>query len=115
MNEYTETGADSLNLTVEGAGFHQLEQGLGLKLAYPFLFKKAGTFIPSVKGAWRYDYFGDTFETVASFAGGGPSFRTYGAEPAQNSFLIGGELAFFNDGNMTLTGNVDWELRDEFS
>lgn len=114
MNKYKEDGAGALNLTVNGEGFHQLEQGLGTKLAYPIFAKKVGTFIPSVKAAWLYDYIGDQFETTASFAGGGPSFETNGAKPAKNGMLFGAELAFLNKGNVTATGNWDIELKDQF-
>jgi fibronectin-binding autotransporter adhesin len=114
MNKYKEKGADSLNLTVQGEGFHQLEQGLGTKLAYPIVSKKMGTFIPSAKAAWLYDYIGDRFQTTASFAGGGPSFDTIGAKPAKSGMLFGAELAFLNKGNVTLTGNWDIELKDQF-
>ncbi|MBI4711654.1 MAG: autotransporter outer membrane beta-barrel domain-containing protein, partial [Candidatus Omnitrophica bacterium] len=114
MNKYKERGANALNLTVDGEGFHQLEQALGTKLAYPMVAEKMGTFIPSVKAAWLYDYIGDRFETTASFAGGGPSFNTRGAKPAKNGMLFGAELAFLNKGNMTLTGNWDMELKDQF-
>jgi autotransporter-associated beta strand protein len=115
MNKYKEKGADALNLTVEGEGFQQLEQSLGTKLAYPMVSKKMGTFIPSVKAAWLYDYIGDRFQTTATFAGGGPSFDTIGAKPAKNGMLFGGELAFLNKGNVTVTGNWDLELRDQFA
>jgi outer membrane autotransporter protein len=114
MNKYKEKGANALNLSVSGEGFHQLEQSLGMKLAYPIVNKKVGTFIPSAKAAWLYDYMGDRFETTASFAGGGPSFNTQGAKPAKNGMLFGAELAFLNKGNMTLTGNWDIELKDQF-
>ena len=114
MNKYKEDGANALNLTVNGEGFHQLEQGLGTKLAYPIATKKVGTFIPSVKGAWLYDYIGDRFETTASFSGGGPSFNTQGAKPAKNGMLFGAELAFLNKGNMTVTGNWDIELKNQY-
>ncbi|MFA5390368.1 MAG: autotransporter-associated beta strand repeat-containing protein [Candidatus Omnitrophota bacterium] len=114
MNKYKEKGADALNLTVQGEGFNRLEQGLGMKLAYPITIKKAGTFIPSVKGTWLYDYIGDQFETTASFAGGGASFNTQGAKPAKNGMLFGVELAFLNKGNMTVTGNWDVEAKDRF-
>ncbi len=114
MNKYKEKGADSLNLTVNGEGFHQLEQGLGTKLAYPLVAKKVGTFIPSAKAAWLYDYIGDRFETTASFAGGGSSFNTQGAKPAKSGMLFGAELAFLNKGNMTMTGNWDIELKDQY-
>jgi len=114
MNKYKEDGAGALNLTVDGEGFHELLQALGTKLAYPIVCKKAGTFIPSVKAAWLYDYIGDQFETTAKFAGGGPSFNSQGAKPAKNGFLLGAELAFLNKGNMTLTGNWDWEIKNQY-
>jgi autotransporter-associated beta strand protein len=114
MNSYKEKGANSLDLSVQGEGFNQLEQGLGTKLAYPVVARNMGTFIPSVKGAWLYDYIGDRFETNASFAGGGSSFQTRGARPAKSWMLFGAELAFLNKGNMTVTGNWDIELKDQF-
>jgi len=114
MNKYKEEGANALNLNVDGEGFHQLEQGLGAKFAYPIVAKNTGTFIPSIKGAWLYDYLGDRFETTSSFAGGGPSFNTRGAKPAKSGLLLGAELAFLNKGNLTLTGNWDMEFKDEF-
>ena len=114
MNKYKENGANALNLSVDGHGFNQLEQRLGTKLAYPIVAKKVGTFIPSAKAAWLYDYMADTFETTASFAGGGASFNTVGAKPARNGMLFGAELAFLNKGNVTLTGNWDIELKDQY-
>jgi len=114
MNTYKEKGADALNLSVQGKGFNQLEQGLGTKLSYPIVAKKVGTFIPSAKAAWLYDYIADRFETDASFAGGGSSFTTNGAKPAKNGMLFGAELAFLNKGNMTVTGNWDIELKDQY-
>ena len=114
MNHYKEKGANALDLSVQGDGFHQLEQALGTKLAYPIVAKKVGTFIPSAKAAWLYDYIGDRFETNASFAGGGGAFTTQGAKPAKNGMLFGTELAFLNKGNVTVTGNWDIELKDQF-
>jgi len=115
MNKYKETGANALNLSVDGEGYHELLQSLGTKFAYPIVSEKMGTFIPAVKAAWLYDYIGDKFESTASFAGGGTSFTTNGAKPAQNSLLIGGELAYLNKDNMTLTANYDLELKDQFA
>jgi outer membrane autotransporter protein len=114
MNKYSEVGASALSLRVQGKGFHKLEQGLGTKIAYPIESEKAGTFVPSVKAAWVYDYIGDRFESRANFTGGGPSFQSKGAKPAQHGVLVGGEMAFLNKGNMTLTGNYDMELKEDY-
>lgn len=116
FNQYKEHGAGALNLDVEGEGYNELSQALGARFAYPFIMKKRSwTLIPAVKCAWFYDYIGDRFETTASFAGGGPAFSTQGAKPARNGLLLGAEIAFLNKGNMTLTGNYDLELRDEYA
>ena len=115
MNDYKEKGAGALNLNVDGDGFHELLQTLGTKFGYPIVSKKLGTFIPSVKAAWTFDYIGDRFETTSSFSGGGPAFNTRGAKPARNGLLMGAELAFLTHGNWTMTGNWDWELKDEYS
>ena len=114
MNRYTETGADSLNLNVNGQGYNTLEQGLGLKFGYPIYKENWGTFVPSIKGAWLYDYISDMFQSTSSFVGGGPSFNSSGAHPSKNGFLTGLQLAFMNIGNMTLTANYDFTLRDQF-
>lgn len=115
MNSYSEKGAGALNLTVDGEGYHALDQALGMRFAYPMVCNKTGiTFIPAVKAAWLYDYIGDRVETKSTFAGGGSSFTTKGAEPAQSGFLVGAELALVNVGNLTLTANWDMELRDEY-
>jgi autotransporter-associated beta strand protein len=114
MNSYKEKGADSINLSVDGQGYNQLLQTLGTKIAYPIQSKKLGEFIPAARAAWVYDYIGDQFQTTASFAGGGSSFTTQGAKPAKSGLLLGGELAFLNKGNVTMTANYDLELKDQF-
>ena len=115
MNEYKEKGAGAVSLNVDGKGFHQLQQGLGLKFGYPIMTKNRQVFIPSLRGSWLYDYVSSRFESSATFQGGGPAFETSGADPAKSAFVIGAELAFLNKGNLTLTGNFDWELRDAYS
>ena len=115
MNRYKENGADSMNLTVDGTGYNQLLQTLGTKFAYPIVSKKAGTFIPSVKAAWMYDYLADQVETNATFAGGGSSFTSKGAKPAKSGLLLGAELGFLNKGNVTLTANYDLELKEAYT
>jgi outer membrane autotransporter protein len=115
MNDYKEKGADALNLNVDGQGYHELLQTLGMKFAYPMVSKKMGTFVPSVKAGWTFDYIADRFESTSSFAGGGPSFETRGAKPARNGFLLGGELSFLTKGNWTFTGNWDLELKDQYA
>ena len=114
LHDYTEKGADALNLHVEGEGYNLLTQGWGMKFAYPFRTKKHGTYIPSLRAAWVFDYLTDKFSSTSSFAGGGTSFTTKGVAPARSALLLGFEMAFLNRGHFTLTGNYDLEIRDEY-
>ena len=64
LHDYTEKGADALNLHVEGEGYNLLTQGWGMKFAYPFRTKKHGTYIPSLRAAWVFDYLTDKFSSI---------------------------------------------------
>ena len=114
IHDYTEQGADSLNLSVESQGYHTFKQGLGLQIGYPLLWKRFGTLTPKLRGMWLYDYNGDKTQTTASFTGGGASFRTVGARPAQHAFQLGSELAFLSSDSFSLTAHNDLELKDQF-
>ncbi len=91
-----------------------MEQGLGMRCSYPVISKRFGTLIPTIKGAWLYDYMGDKVEATGSFTGGGDSFRVEGVTPAQHGFILGAELACLDKGNLSLTINYDWELKDRY-
>ena len=115
LGEYTETGADSLNLRVDSEGYDLLQSGLGLQLAYPIKLKKnRGTLTPKVHGAWRYDFIGDKQETTSTFTGGGASFKTEGCKPAQHSLNSGCELRFDGPHGLSVAGNYDLELKEDF-
>ena len=113
LHDYTETGAGALNLDVDSKGYHTLMQGLGLETGYPFEWKNL-MIDPSIRAMWYYDYIGDKAETTASFTGGGTSFNTNGAKPAQHSMLWGAEVVIMTKNNVSVSVNYDLEMKDEF-
>jgi outer membrane autotransporter protein len=113
IEKYTETGADSLNLTVNAQDYDLLQSGLGVKLDHPYT-DNSGTYVPEVHFKWLYDFIGDKAATTATFAGGGSSFSTNGADPAQSSFNLGAGLTFYTKGNITLSAVYDYETKADF-
>ena len=113
LNGYAETGADALNLTVEGQNYNLLQSGLGAKLAYP-LRTASGRLIPEVHAKWLYDFVGDPQETTAQFAGGGASFVTRGFEPAQSSYVAGAKLTWLAQRNVTVSVSYDFAMKEGF-
>lgn len=114
IEKYTESGADSLNLTVNKQHYDLLELGLGVKVSS--IMKNEGyDVIPSVRGKWLYDFIGDKMETTSRFTGGGASFSTTGAEPAKSSFDIGASLTFLGKNNVKVDFDYDFNFRDDFN
>jgi len=114
IEDYTEEGANSLNLNVSDQDYDLLQSGLGVKLAYP-LFWDAGTFVPEVHAKWLYDFIGDEMQTSSIFTGGGPAFTTTGAEPEQHSLNAGASITFYSKGNVSVSANYDAEIKDDFT
>jgi len=111
--KYTETGADSLNLSVDAQNYDTLQLGTGLRISRAFETENM-LFTPEVRLRYFYDVINDKQETSASFAGGGTSFRTTGYRPAPSSFDLGVRLEFFNKKNITLLADLNTVLKEGY-
>lgn len=113
LNKYTETEAGALSLSVASQNYDQLQSGLGARIASPMKFAW-GTFTLEAHGKWFYDFIGDSFTVTSNFNGGGASFNSNGAKPACNSFNAGGKLVFDFKNNISIVGDCDTEMKDQF-
>ena len=113
ISGYTESGADSLNLTVNSQNYDSLKLGVGCRLNRAFE-SKAGIFTPEFRFRYFYDVINDKQQTLASFAGGGTSFQTTGFRPAPSSFNLGARLEFFNRKNITLLADCNTVFKDNY-
>ncbi len=113
LGSYTETEAGALNLSVAGQDYDQLQSGLGARIATPVKYKW-GTFTPEAHGKWFYDFIGDPFASTSNFNGGGAGFGSNGCKPALNSFNAGGQLIFDFKNDISIIGNCDTEMKDQF-
>ncbi len=114
LDGYTETGADSLNLTVDDQSFDRLRSSLGARAAYN-VETGVGTFVPEVHAAWLYDIVADKQEVTSTYTGGGGAFNTEGADPARHGANVGAGVALRTTSNVTLSANYDAELKDRYA
>jgi outer membrane autotransporter protein len=91
-----------------------LQSNLGVKIERPWWTDRDGRWVPEVHFKWLYDFIGDDAATTSTFTGGGASFSTRGAEPAQHSFNVGAGLTFYSNGNFSVSGTYDLELKEDY-
>jgi len=110
---YKETNAGALNLNVDKQNYDDLESGIGASIACPIQFGW-GKLTPELHAKWLYDYIDDRMVVTSSFAGGGVSFTSYGANPSREGLNVGGKLSFNIYKDLSLVAAVDSELKDQF-
>lgn len=88
-DDYTESGADALNLTVDGKRSTLLLGQIGGSVAYRWKMDKA-TLMPRIWAMYGRE-FGrdDAFETTARLAAGSSAFTTYSTPPDRNFVSLG--------------------------
>jgi uncharacterized protein with beta-barrel porin domain len=110
---YTETGADSLNLSVDAQNYDTLQLGTGFRISCAFETENI-LFTPELHFRYFYDVINDRQQTLAAFAGGGTSFQTTGYRPAPSSFDLGVRFELFNKKNVTLLADLDTVLKEGY-
>lgn len=110
---YTETGADSLNLSVNRQSYNILQSGLGASISSK-MKNKWGSFSPELHVKWLYDFINDAMAVTSTYTGGGASFDSKGVRPARNSANIGGKLSLDFKNDISIIGECDTQLSDHF-
>jgi uncharacterized protein with beta-barrel porin domain len=113
IDAYSETNADSLNLSVRSQQYESARLGLGFALEKRFV-KERMTITPGGRIAYRYDLIDDAPETTATFGGGGGAFTTVGQTPAKSSYELGASLALAMRNDITLSVDYALELQEEY-
>jgi outer membrane autotransporter protein len=108
--QYTETGAGSLNLTVNQDDIDAQVASIGAKL-----HNVSGSFTSVLRAGIQYDVAGDEAEASSSFSGGGAAFTTTGAEVEQLAGSVGAGVSFDAGGATMMSINYDVLFRDGFT
>ena len=116
VDSYTESGADFLNLAVDGTDYHEFLGGLGFRLGTRI---ESGdvAWIPELTAMIGYDFDLDGSSITAAFpafTGGASTFATNGMTPGRTIFDLGLGLSANMSERSTLTLKYNLELRDDY-
>ncbi|OOZ41092.1 hypothetical protein BOW53_05000 [Solemya pervernicosa gill symbiont] len=109
-DEYTETGAGALNLSVEGERSEEL-----IVMAQGDLVHRLGSSTMLLANAGiGYDLLNDTTSLTASYAGGGTAFTTTGIDPSPWLARVGAGVSIAAGDRAEITASYDLEGRNDF-
>lgn len=112
--DINETGAGGANLDVESEALNIFEVGAGIDVRKDYVQENGGVISPEISVGYRYDLVGDAVQTTSTFEGGGPSFRSEGADPDQGTLNLGVGVGYTTPASMEFTVSYDYENKDEF-
>ncbi len=112
--DINETGAGGAGLNVDSEGLNILEFGVGVDVRKDHTLYNGGVLSPEINVGYRYDVIGDELQTTSTFAAGGPSFRSEGAEPDQHTYNVGFGVGYTAPNNVEFTASYDYERKDEY-
>ena len=113
QNNYTETGADSLNLYVGGIDANSLRSLVGGRLQYERGLS-GGRLLPEVRALWLHEFL-DTDAVVNSFFApiGGGSFAIQGLNLGRDWAVLGGGLRYELPSGWQLYANYDAQVNSQ--
>ncbi len=103
IDQFTETGADSLNLTLEDQRAESLQTGIGGRAAYNWKWHGL-TLIPGINISYQHEFSNDSRGIGAQLAQGSGVFETQTADPKRDFAILGFSLG------MNLTENLSANL-----
>ena len=112
--DYTETGAGSLNQRVEPEAVTQIEARVGARLRHDgFGLTKASRLAPYVRGGVSYDLAGDEASAISRYVGGGAPFVIEGTEVKQFGLDAGLGLVLSVRENISFDLQYDVRWRED--
>jgi len=108
LDDYNETGAQSLNLNVDDQNYDLLQSALGGEIAH-ISSHPWGGWSCSFYAKWLSDLINDELSLNSSFGEGGGAFKTIGGQSEKQHTDIGGEfsLGFYDKFFISAEGSVD--------
>lgn len=114
QDAFTEQGADSLNLTVQGFSAQTLRSQLGLRAGRTFATQGGVRLRPELQLAWAHDFPLDNRVINAGLTELGGTFPVNGFRGETDSLLAGAGLSARLTNDIALTARYDAELRRGF-
>jgi len=115
LNSYTEMDAGTTDQMVDGSNHNALLTGLGVKITYD-MDSYLSLLQPEMHFNVFYDFYGSAMQITSQFTGGGPSFVTAGAKPAQTSFDLGTGFVFISKKTgLLLQMTYDFNAKEQYT
>jgi len=89
LDDYAESGAGPLSLSVQSKAITSLRSMLGAKVSSTYDLGRGVTARPSVTLAWHHEFSTDSADSTSNFNGGGASFETPGQSLIRNTYSLG--------------------------
>jgi len=114
-DSFEETGAGSVNLSVDGRETESLVSEIGLRVGR-VLERESGRLIPEFSAAWNYDFDIDDRSITASFAGSpGASFTIDGQDVEKHGATLGAGVTFIHNSGCRFSLKGSTEIRDDYN
>jgi uncharacterized protein with beta-barrel porin domain len=111
---YTETGADALNLMVNSQNTTSIMGAIGTRLARGFEMSRRFTLSPEIRAQWFHEFLNDDHLINASFTGSTvDSFTVKGDKMCQNKAALGGGFTGKLGERMKLFIHYDMDVSDD--
>jgi outer membrane autotransporter protein len=108
QNAFTETGAGTLNLSVNGIDTNALRGLLGLRAAQTWQTDSGRCWIPELRAVWMHEFLQPDTTLTAVFAPiGGSSFATRGLNFGRDWAVLGCGTQYVLNQNVSLFANYD--------
>jgi outer membrane autotransporter protein len=113
VDNFSEGGANALNLNVNDFEIDAFESSLGFRLGRVFT---AGTakVLPEFRAAWVHNFCDDNADITASMQGATGSFKTESADIQDDYFVLGAGLTAYFQENISAYVNYDLNLADNY-
>lgn len=114
VDSYTETGADSLNLTIDEQSYESFEAMLGVRLQKKHNWAY-GILTSEVRAAYEYDFIGDNENSDTAFSAGiNNDFNVPGPTSENSTYTAGASITLETEDQLQVTANYDAEIRSKY-
>jgi outer membrane autotransporter protein len=114
FEDYSETGAGTLNLNVTQDSTQQLEAKIGSGIAYNVITRNGTVLRPAIHAAWLYGLVEGVQSNTSTFTGGGAAFTTQGLHPERNMFNLGADIAMLSVRGLDILVNYECDKRSSY-
>ncbi|CAK0744097.1 hypothetical protein WCLP8_1450001 [uncultured Gammaproteobacteria bacterium] len=113
-NAYNESGGDA-RTNYSSTSSDSFKTGLGARVSTPVKLESGATLTPELSLAWSHEFMDDQTKTAGSIAvlNDAPQ-TTLGGKTSRDAALIGVGMTFANQGNLSLSGNYDAEVKSDY-